>query len=141
MKAITYSAGLLLACSVFAGGNPKSDPAHSYDVKSETKFDAKVVEVREVSKDQVLPGMHLTISMKGENVDLFVGPKEFVKLFDVTFKEGQEIEVTSAKLKLENGEVYLAREIRLGQVTLALRDDSGWPNWDWNKPTIPTGGF
>lgn len=137
-KAIPCAAGLLLACAVFAATNPK-DPAHSYDLKSETKFTAKIVEVTEVAKNEALPGIHLTVDCKEGKVNLYVGPKEFVKLFDVTFKEGQEIDVIASKIAAEGGDIYLAREIRLGQVTLVLRDDSGWPNWDWNKPAIPTG--
>lgn len=137
-KASSCAAGLLVACTVFAGSNAK-DPAHAYDLKSESKFTTTIVEVREVAKGQALPGIHLTVSLKESKVDLYVGPKEFVKLFDVSFKAGQEIDVIAAKVSAEGGDGYLAREIRLGQVTLVLRDETGWPNWDWNKPTIPTG--
>lgn len=140
MRVMTCVAGLLLACSVFGGNkDPKTDPAPAYNRASESKFFGSIAEVREVGKDHALPGIFLTVAVKSDKLTVYVGPKEFVKLFDLTFSEGQEVDVLASKVKYEGGEVFLAREIRMGTTTLILRDDSGWPNWDWNKPPIPTG--
>ena len=71
---------------------------------------------------------------------MYFGPKDFVNIFGVTFKAGEEIEVSGAKAQFEGDELILGREIRIGCVTLILRDESGWPNWDYNKPRpLPTG--
>ncbi len=140
MKAMTWAVALALGCAAFGGGkDPKSPAGPAYDRSSETKFIGKIVEVREVPAGQVLAGIHLTVKMeKGENVNVYVGPRAFVKIFDVTFSAGQEVEVLASKVKFEDGEIFLAREIRMGQTTLILRDDNGSPNWEWGR-AFPTG--
>ena len=140
MKTITTAAGLLLALSAFGGGKDPKPATPEYSRGAETKFIAKVVEAKEVGKESALPGIYLTVTVKTDTVKVYVGPKEFVNLFGVTFKAGEEIEITGAKAQFEGGELILAREIAIGRVTLILRDESGWPNWDYNKPrALPTG--
>ncbi len=141
MKAITCVAALLLAVSAAAGGkDAKAAPGPAYDRNSETKFLGKVTEVRELGQDHALAGVYLSIKTeKGENVSVYVGPQEFIKLFDVTFSAGEDVEVRASKVKFDGSDLFLAREIRMGQVTLILRDDSGSPNWDWIRPRVPTG--
>ncbi len=138
MKTITTAAGLLLALTAFGGSkDPKAIP--EYSRTAETKFIGKVAEVREVGKESALPGIYLTVTVKTDTVKVYVGPKEFVNLFGITFKAGQEIEVTGAKAQFEGGELILGKEIVIGAVTLILRDDSGWPNWDYKPRALPTG--
>ena len=140
MKTMTIAGSLLLALSAFGGGKDAKSTVPDYPRATETKFMAKVVESREVGKESVLEGVYLTVTVKTDTLKVYVGPKDFVKLFGVTFKAGEEIEVTGAKVQFEGSDLILARELRMGHVTLILRDDSGWPNWDYNKPrAFPTG--
>jgi hypothetical protein len=140
MKTITTAAGLLLALSAFGGSKDPNPATPEYSRTAETKFIGKIAEVREAGKESALPGIYLTVAVKTDTVKVYVGPKEFIKIFGVTFKAGEEIEVTGAKAQFEGSGVILAKEIAIGRVTLILRDDSGWPNWDYNKPrALPTG--
>jgi hypothetical protein len=140
MNTITTAAGLLLALSAFGGSKDPKPATPEYSRGAETKFIAKIVEVREAGKESALPGIYLTVTVKTDTVKVYVGPKEFVNIFGVTFKAGEEIEVTGAKAQFEGGGLILAKEIAIGRVTLILRDESGWPNWDYNKPrALPTG--
>ncbi len=140
MKTITTAAGLLLALSAFGGSKDPKPATPEYSRLAETKFIGKVAEVREVGIESALPGIYLTVTVKTDTVKVYVGPKEFVNLFGVKFSAGEEIEVTGAKAQFEGGELILGKEIVIGRVTLILRDESGWPNWDYNKPrALPTG--
>lgn len=139
MKILTTAAGLLMAMSAFGGGTDAKVAAPAYQRSAETKFIAKVAEVREVSKGG-LEGIYLTVTVKSDTLNVYVGPAAFVKIFGVAFTPGEEIEVTGAKAQVNGADVILAREIALGRVTLILRDEDGWPNWDYNKPRpYPTG--
>lgn len=140
MKAMTWAVALALGCAAFGGGkDPKTSAGPAYDRGSESKFLGKIAEVREVPKGELPGGIYLTVKTeKGDSVNVYVGPREFVKIFDVTFKAGEEVEVLASKVKFEGGDIFLAREIRMGQVTLILRDDTGAPNWEWGK-AFPTG--
>jgi hypothetical protein len=73
-------------------------------------------------------------------VDVYVAPADFVKIFDINFKKGQEIEVTGSKVKFQGEDVILAREIQIGRTTVALRDKDGTPLWQgWVREPLPTG--
>jgi hypothetical protein len=140
MKTITTAAGLLLALSAFGGGKDPKPATPEYSRAAETKFTGKVAEVREVGTESVLPGIYLTVTVKTDTIKVYVGPKSFVNLFGVTFKAGDGVDITGAKVQFEAGELILGREIVIGRVTLILRDESGWPNWDYSKPrAFPTG--
>ena len=139
MKATTISTlGLLLAASTF-GADRKTNPAPSYDFTTEFKAIVVIEDVREVPKDEPFDGIHFSVQSKSDVYDVYVAPTDFVKIFGVEFKKGDEIELTASKVRFKGEDFALAREIRIGQVTLVLRDATGWPNWDWHKPIIPTG--
>jgi len=51
--------------------------------------------------------------------------------FDVLFKNGAEVKAVGSKVKFENKDIVLAREVRTGRDTLTLRDAKGSPQWLW----------
>ena len=56
-------------------------------------------------------------------------PKSFLDDMGVTFKKGDEIQVTGSKVKLDGAELTLAREVSKGEDKLILRFDNGKPAW------------
>ena len=131
-------AGLLPVALVFGAGTLKTIPAPAYNVATEFNTMVTIEDVREVPKDEILDGIHLTVKSKNDAFDVYVGPSAFVKQFDVAFKKGGEIELTGSRVKVQGEDLVLAREIRHGHVTLILRDKTGWPNWDWTRPPDST---
>jgi hypothetical protein len=129
---------LLVMPGTFAGGKDPMAPAPAYDTTTEVQFEGVVSEVRQVSSGP-LQGIYLTVKTKSESVDLYLGPAEFIKLFDVQFKNGNGVEVTGSKVKFEGRDLVLGREVRLGKTTLVLRGAKGAPNWMWLSRSFPTG--
>jgi hypothetical protein len=121
---------LASATSVSAADN-KSQPAPAYDTTAMIDVHAKVTEVREVSKGSAMEGLHLMLQTAGETLDVYIGPGEFVKLFEVTFKKGDEIHVIGSRVAFEGSTVVLAREVSIGKVTLLCRDKQGEPLWKY----------
>jgi hypothetical protein len=149
MKQIACSMmALALTCAVVPAFGGDKDPADNnvpqYNVKSEVDFKGTIAKVREVPVGEAFAGIHLTInSFKGgEVLEVFVGPADFLKLMDMKFHPGKDtIGVTGSKVKFEGNDMVLAREVRIGQVILSLRDEKGFPNWLWATRTgISTGG-
>ena len=136
MKTTGFCAlSLLFALSTYSAGiDRKKNPAPMYNLATEIHAIVTIVDVREVSKEAALDGVHLTVMSKNDNFDVYLGPVDFVKRFDVAFKKGDEIELTGSRVRVEGEDLVLAREVRFGQVTLILRDKTGWPYWDSNKP-------
>jgi hypothetical protein len=132
MKLIAGS--LLTMLLGFAGS-----PAPVYDAKTEVGFIGNVSGVRETSKGE-LKGVYLTVKTKNEEFDVYLGPSMFVDIFGVNFKKGAEVTFTGSKVKFEDQDLILAREVHIDNTVLILRDAKGIPQWLWMlKRDVPTG--
>lgn len=129
---------LLAVPGAFAGGKDPAPAAPAYDTKTEIQFEGSVTKVRQVSSGALL-GAFLTVKTKAESIDLYLGPAEFIKLFDMQFKNGDAVEITGSKVKFDGNDLVLAREVKLGKTTLVLRDANGSPNWLWMSKNFPSG--
>jgi hypothetical protein len=119
------------------GKDPVAPPAPSYDTSTVIKVAATVTAVREVAKDKALDGLHLILQSGSETLDVYIGPDDFVKVFDETFVKGDKIEVIGSKIVFEGSTVVLARQVVRGTVTLLLRDEAGKPLWKYFvKPPV-----
>jgi hypothetical protein len=121
---LTFALALSLAFVAKA-----ADPA--YDKATVVEVSGTVTAVREVPKGNPLPGIHLTLQAESKTLDIYVGPTEFVKMFEVTFKNGDNIRAIGSKVKFEDATVVLAREVTMGEVTLSCRDNNGEPLWKY----------
>jgi len=141
MKAFALAAVLGLAVSPLFGDSKESKEksAPAYDTATVVDVSGEVTEVRDIPSGSPIAGVNLTIKVKGEPVAVYVAPTEFVKLFDVKFAKGDEVQVVGSKVKFEGADLILAREIRLGHTTLVVRDKDGSPYWKYFLKTIPTG--
>src|SRR5206468_1548189 len=81
-----------------------------------------------------LEGLNLAVKSGSETLDVYVGPADFVKIFGVTFVEGDKIEVIGSSVMFGDGDIVLAAEMRIAAATMVLRDKEGVPYWrDWGK--------
>jgi hypothetical protein len=104
-----------------------------YDVKNEVKFKGVVQEVREVPGP--FEGTQLVVKTETKTILVHVGPSDFLKEMDTSFKVGDQVEVVGCKAPDTAGDEILAREITVGQNTATLRDDKGVPVWVGWKPS------
>jgi len=124
-----------LAIGVFALGATAfaaSDPA--YNASSVVDVDGVIAAVRTASD-----GTHLTVKTKNAMLDVYLAPTEFLRIFKTSFPVGNEIEVVGSKVKVENNDVVLAREVSVGSATITLRDAHGAPDWkNWGVEIDPS---
>jgi hypothetical protein len=78
-------------------------------------------------------GMDLVLKTDKETLTVLVGPTRFVKEKNFTFAQGDQIEVTGSKVKYNNADAVIAREIKKGDKTLTLRDEKGIPEWSMGR--------
>jgi hypothetical protein len=109
-----------------------ASPAPKYDVASEVTVKGTIDEVRDmpVGKENHIHVMLKTVS---ETIEVRMCPTVFLKDFEVTFEKGQQIEVTGSRVKIDDQNVILAREVVNGNSTVILRDKQGAPVWTWMK--------
>jgi hypothetical protein len=100
-----------------------------YDVATVIDVDATVMDIREVPRTNPLRGIHLTLKIESEMIDVYLGPVEYLKDFDITFAKGDQIELIGSKVKFESARIVLARQVRRDDSTLYLRNAKGKPYW------------
>ncbi len=126
------ASGLLRAAHTEKPAAPVDEPR--YDPATEVNILGLVNEVREVPRGNPLCGIHLFLRpemQESQIIDVYLGPADFLKQFDIHFAKGDEVRVTGSKVKTANGShVILVREVRKDEATLSCRRASGQPNWE-----------
>ena len=117
--------GGVAACS--AASNQKADTGPKYDAANQVKIKGVIQDVKDSPGE--LSGTHLTVKTDTGTVVVYVGPAEFLKDIDTSFKVGDQIEVLGAKNMGPAGEEVQAKEVTVGSNTTTLRDDNGVPVW------------
>ena len=64
-----------------------------------------------------------------ESLDVHVGPSWFLTQSKISFAKGDQIEVTGSKVKFENSDALIAREIKKGDKIITLRNAQESPAW------------
>jgi len=106
-------------------GVPKYDPA------TEAVFKGTVQEV----KDHECPvsgtvGSHVMLKLdETKTIEVHLAPVKFVKMYELTFAPGDQLEVTGSKIMLDGVETIYAREVKRGNDTYTFRDKNGNPVW------------
>jgi len=100
-----------------------------YDVTTVIDVDATVTDTHVVPPSSPLSGVHLTVKIESETIDVYLAPVDFLKEFDITFSKGDRIELIGSKVKFDGARIVLARQVRREETTLYLRDVNGKPHW------------
>ena len=107
----------------------KLDEDPRYDVAKVIDVDATVMDLREVPRNNPLSGLHLAVKIESDTVDVFLGPVDFLKSFEITFAKGDKLEIIGSKVRFGGAQIVLARQVRRDETTLYLRDAKGKPHW------------
>lgn len=110
------------------GGGMGRGPGFKYDPSTETKLTGTIEQINTVDS-MCKAGTHLTLKTDTGNMEIAVGPSQFLKDQALQLKKGDRVEVTGAKATTRRGEMFIARQITAGDKTITLRDDKGIPAW------------
>jgi len=144
MKSIVRTLGVCvfaLGASAFAASNQPAKPGSEpvYNPATVVDVDGVITGVRQVPAGSALEGMHLTVKSKSGSIDVYLGPTAFMRIFHTDFPVGAEVEVIGSKVKFQNNDVILTRDVAIGAATINLRDASGAENWkNWGVEADPT---
>jgi hypothetical protein len=109
-------------------GGTKGSP--QYDPKTEVTVNGTVEEVKEYpSRSGWRTGQHVTLKTDTGSLDVHLGPTDYWKKNGFELAKGDSIEVTGSKIKVDDAEVVLAREVKKGEKTVTLRNAQGVPAW------------
>jgi hypothetical protein len=125
--------GLVLLCAASASTQKASQDANilpKYDVHTEMKAKGTVDEINILPLGTKKNLRELVIKSGEDKVHIFVCPQTFEEEMGISFTKGDEITVTGSKVKQEELDVILAREMVKGTDMLVFRDAKGNPVWD-----------
>jgi hypothetical protein len=79
-------------------------------------------------------GVHLQLKTAKETIPVHLGPSWYIDRLDARIEKGDAIEVKGSRVTVAGKQVIIAAEVKKGDATLKLRDDSGIPVWaGWRK--------
>ena len=105
-----------------------------YDTKTEAKLTGTVEAVENVtppgrSGRRGLGGLHLTLKTATESIAVHLGPVAYLNDKHITVGKGDALDILGLRVTIDGETVLLAREVKKGDNTWTLRDQSGRPLW------------
>jgi DNA/RNA endonuclease YhcR with UshA esterase domain len=126
---VCLAAMFLLAPLVMAQKAGTEGP--KYDVATEVTVKGTVEEIKEVPNPKGQIGIYLMVKSGADTLEVRLCPNSFLKEFEVAFKKGDQLTITGSKVKVDEKDAILAREIEFGNNKIVLRDKQGVPVWTW----------
>jgi hypothetical protein len=101
-----------------------------YDLRAEVTFKGTVAKIERMGTDHMrgMGGIRLIVKSENDTYTVHLGLADFVEK-TMTFKEGDFVEVTAARMPMMGESVFMAREVKKGDTVLKLRDENGMPLW------------
>jgi len=109
---------------------PDAAASPKYDLQAETKTKGIVEEVKLFTLGKRTDYTEVLVKSGDATVQVYLSPKPFQDEMGIAFAKGDEIAVTGSKVKEDDTDVILAREVVRGTDTLMFRDGKGKPVWD-----------
>jgi hypothetical protein len=119
--------GMALVAAWAFGASRGSGPG--YDPKTEETLRGTVEAITEHTGRGYGTGVHLTLRTESATVEVHLGPAGFLRESGLDLAKGDAIEVVGSRVKGDQGEYVIAREVRRGDKVVTLRDASGVPVW------------
>jgi hypothetical protein len=101
-----------------------------YDLTTETKMKGTIQELKLPEKG-AKEAARLTLKSGDVTIDVYLCPKSYLDDMGSSLAKGDEVSLTGSKVKQDDKDLVLAREVVKGSDTLVLRDEKGKPVWDW----------
>lgn len=108
----------------------------NYDPKSEGTMSGTVDRVIQESGHRGSHGTHLLLKTDSGTIEVHVGPTDYIAGKQFSFATGDVVEVIGSKIKMQDQDALIAREIKKAGKTLVLRNAQGIPNWSRGRRSL-----
>jgi hypothetical protein len=69
-----------------------------------------------------------------ESISIHLGPNWFIENQDVKIELNDKVEIKGSRVRIARKPAIIASEIKMGDETMILRDENGYPVWSgWKK--------
>ena len=95
----------------------------------------EVIKVNQVSPMHGMSaGIHLLVKTDKEQVSLHLEPQWYLDNQDVRIAAGDRVQIKGSRVTLHGKPAIIASEVKKGDDTIKLRDDTGVPAWSgWRR--------
>jgi hypothetical protein len=115
-----------------------------YDVNTEVTLKGTVEAVKTVSgmmggglmarggrmgMEGMMQGTHLILKTDSETIEVHLGPSAFLKEQKIEIAKDDVVEIVGSRVKIDESDALLAREVRKADASWTLRDADGRPQW------------
>jgi hypothetical protein len=119
---------LAVASAVAQRGGMGPGPGFKYDASAETRFTGTIEQINTMNST-CHTGTHLVLKTDKGDVEVALGPSQFLEDQKLELKKGQTVDVVGAKTTTGRGEIFITRQITTAGKTINLRDEKGIPSW------------
>ncbi len=74
-------------------------------------------------------GVHLVLKTDKGSIPVHLGPSWYIDKQGVKFEPGDKVQVTGSRITFDKKPAIIASEVKKGDQTLKLRDETGAPAW------------
>lgn len=105
--------------------NRKFDPNNIVTISGQVITEDRVTPIEGMSE-----GVQLSVRTDaGETVTVHLGPKSYLDKHRLSFMSKDSVEITGSRISLNGQPVIIATEVRKDDDVLALRSETGYPEW------------
>ena len=117
------------------GWGTGSQYGRMYDPKTIETITGTVEKVDKITPGKGMSyGVHLAVKTEKETIDVHLGPGWYIENQDVKLTPGDKVEIKGSRITFQGKPVIIAAEVKKGEETLKLRDESGFPVWaGWKR--------
>lgn len=112
-----------------AQGPPPGKGVPNYDPATEVTVQGTIQEVKLLTMPGGQGGTHLVLATNDGMLEVLLGPTAFLKQIGLDPGKGDRIEVTGSKMKYDGADALIAREVKVGDKSITLRNAQGVPAW------------
>jgi hypothetical protein len=111
------------------GWGPGGAYVKLYDPKTVESIAGEIVKVDLVPMRGMSQGVHLTLKTEKETVPVHLGPSWYLERQDVKLAPKNKVEIKGSRVTFDGKPALIAAEVKKGDETLVLRDETGFPAW------------
>ncbi len=132
---VLVAGALVAAAPAFArGGMGRGKARPMYDPSTVVTVKGTIEDVKQMpGRNGGMGGTHLVVATDMGKVDVQLGPTAFLEEKGLEPAKGESIEVTGSKIDYEGVETVIARDVKVGDKSVTLRDEKGVPEWPKGK--------
>lgn len=127
-KLLIFSAVTLIAASAFGQG--MGHRRMFYNQSTVTTISGTIQSVDTLTgRRGNFQLIQLTVQDSTGTFAVNIGPAFYLEQQKISFKVGDQVEVTGSEMQFNGNDVIIAADIKEGGKTIKLRDDTGRPVW------------